>query len=91
MIAFWSDAAILLPLGAPVSPTALLDDILRLPARGLTNVAFPLELAATQARTGAGARCAGGAAVGLRTQRRTGPTPSRRASPAPGCAAGCQW
>nr|WP_274636050.1 VWA domain-containing protein [Microbacterium bovistercoris] len=48
VIAFWSDAAILLPLGAPVSPTALLDDILRLPARGLTNVAFPLELAATQ-------------------------------------------
>lgn len=48
VVAFWSDAAILLKLGQPVSPTDLLDDILRLPARGLTNVAFPLELAAAQ-------------------------------------------
>lgn len=48
VIAFWSDAAILLELGAPVKPMELLDTILRLPARGLTNVAFPLELAAKQ-------------------------------------------
>ena len=48
VIAFWSDAAIVLNLGDPVDPEALLDGILRLPARGLTNVAFPLELAATQ-------------------------------------------
>lgn len=46
--AFWSDAAILLQLGDPVEPMALLDDMLRVPARGLTNVAFPLELAARQ-------------------------------------------
>lgn len=48
VIAFWSDAAIVLNLGDPIDPEALLDAILRLPARGLTNVAFPLELAATQ-------------------------------------------
>lgn len=48
VLAFWSDAAILLPLGAPIRPMELLDQLLRLPARGLTNVAFPLELAAQQ-------------------------------------------
>ncbi len=48
VIAFWSDAAILLGLGDPVSPDRVLDALLRLPARGLTNVAFPLELAAQQ-------------------------------------------
>ena len=45
VIAFWSDAAVLLKLGAPVRPGELVDAILRLPARGLTNIAFPLELA----------------------------------------------
>ena len=45
VIAFWSDAAIVLNLGARVRPLSLLDDLLRIPARGLTNVAFPLELA----------------------------------------------
>jgi Mg-chelatase subunit ChlD len=48
VIAFWSDAAILLPLGNEVKPMDLLDTMLRIPARGLTNVAFPLELAAQQ-------------------------------------------
>lgn len=48
VIAFWSDAALLLRLGDPVEPMSLLDAILRIPARGLTNVAFPLELAAAQ-------------------------------------------
>jgi Mg-chelatase subunit ChlD len=48
VIAFWSDAAILLPLGAPFTPLNLLDDLLRVPARGLTNVGFPLQLAATE-------------------------------------------
>ncbi|MGE3286194.1 MAG: VWA domain-containing protein [Pseudonocardia sp.] len=46
VLAFWSDAAVLLELGAPVRPDALLDALLRLPARGLTNVSFPLEVAA---------------------------------------------
>lgn len=45
VIAFWSDAAVLHPLGTPVRPVELLDDVLRIPAKGLTNVAFPLELA----------------------------------------------
>ncbi|KIF72342.1 von Willebrand factor A [Streptomyces sp. AcH 505] len=48
VIAFWSDAAILLGLGEPVRPAELLDAMLRLPARGLTNVGFPLQLAARQ-------------------------------------------
>lgn len=48
VVAFWSDAALLLKLGDPVRPMELLDTILRIPARGLTNVAFPLEIAAKQ-------------------------------------------
>jgi Mg-chelatase subunit ChlD len=48
VIAFWSDAALLNPLGRPVDQTALLEDLLRLPAQGLTNVAFPLEVAARE-------------------------------------------
>jgi Mg-chelatase subunit ChlD len=48
VIAFWSDAAILLDLGEPVRPMELLDAMLRIPARGLTNVAFPLQLAAAR-------------------------------------------
>ncbi len=48
VIAFWSDAAILLNLGQPVKPMNLLESIMRIPAQGLTNVAFPLELASQQ-------------------------------------------
>jgi Mg-chelatase subunit ChlD len=48
VIAFWSDAAVLLPLGQPVRPLELLDSLLRIPARGLTNVGFPLGLAARE-------------------------------------------
>ncbi|WP_261166676.1 vWA domain-containing protein [Microbacterium sp. Marseille-Q6965] len=48
VIAFWSDAAILQKLGHAVPPSDVLDALLRIPARGLTNVAFPLELAARQ-------------------------------------------
>ena len=48
VIAFWSDAAVLLQLGHEVKPMDLLDSILQMPARGLTNIAFPLELAARQ-------------------------------------------
>ncbi|UOR01990.1 VWA domain-containing protein [Leucobacter allii] len=48
VVAFWSDAAVLLELGGPVRPMELLERILRIPARGLTNVAFPLEVAAQQ-------------------------------------------
>ena len=45
VIAFWSDAALLLALGERVEPGQLMETLLRLPARGLTNVGFPLELA----------------------------------------------
>lgn len=48
VVAFWSDAAVLLNLGHEVRPMELLDTILRIPARGLTNIAFPLEIALKQ-------------------------------------------
>ncbi|WP_233495991.1 VWA domain-containing protein [Geodermatophilus sp. TF02-6] len=48
VLAFWSDAAVLLHLGQPVAPLTLLDQLLAVPARGLTNVAFPLQQAARQ-------------------------------------------
>ena len=48
VIAFWSDAAIVLNLGDRVKPLSLLQDLLAIPARGLTNMAFPLELARRQ-------------------------------------------
>lgn len=48
VIAFWSDAAVLVQLGEHREPLAVLDLLLRVPAKGLTNVAFALELAAQQ-------------------------------------------
>jgi Mg-chelatase subunit ChlD len=45
VIAFWSDAAVLAHLGHRVAPQLLLDAMLRIPAKGLTNIAFPLEVA----------------------------------------------
>jgi Mg-chelatase subunit ChlD len=45
VIAFWSDAAILSHLGQHVGPQALVESMLRIPARGLTNLAFPLQAA----------------------------------------------
>lgn len=45
VVAFWSDAAVVAPLGPTSSPARLLDTLLRIPARGLTNVAFPLQVA----------------------------------------------
>lgn len=48
VVAFWSDAAVLQRVCHGRSPMTLLDDLLRIPARGLTNVGFPLEVAATE-------------------------------------------
>ena len=48
VVAFWSDAAVLVPLGDQVAPLAVLDLLLRVPAQGLTNVSFALETAARQ-------------------------------------------
>lgn len=42
VVAFWSDAVVLSPIGSRPGAAALLEDLLRLPAQGLTNVAFPL-------------------------------------------------
>jgi len=48
VLAFWSDAAVLLHLGQPVRPLELIDALLELPAKGLTNIAFPLQVAARE-------------------------------------------
>jgi Mg-chelatase subunit ChlD len=48
VLAFWSDAAVLLHLGQPVRPLDLVDALLELPAKGLTNIAFPLQVAARE-------------------------------------------
>ena len=48
VIAFWSDAAVLSHLGQRSSPQQLLDTMLRIPAKGLTNIAFPLQVAARE-------------------------------------------
>jgi Mg-chelatase subunit ChlD len=45
VIAFWSDAAVLGRLGQHVAPERLVESMLRIPARGLTNLAFPLQAA----------------------------------------------
>jgi len=45
VIAFWSDAAVLSRLWQHVPPERLVESMLRIPARGLTNLAFPLQVA----------------------------------------------
>lgn len=48
VVAFWSDAAVLVRLGEQVDPLAVLDLLLRVPTQGLTNVSFALQTAARQ-------------------------------------------
>jgi Mg-chelatase subunit ChlD len=48
VVAFWSDAAVLAHLGKVRDPRQLLDAMLAIPARGLTNIAFPLHAAARE-------------------------------------------
>ena len=48
VVAFWSDAAVLSRLGQHVPPQVLLDTMLRIPAKGLTNIAWPLQVAARE-------------------------------------------
>jgi Mg-chelatase subunit ChlD len=48
VVAFWSDAAVLSHLGRRVPAVRLLEDMLAIPARGLTNIAFPLQVAARE-------------------------------------------
>ncbi|MBK5219977.1 MAG: VWA domain-containing protein, partial [Thermoleophilia bacterium] len=48
VLAFWSDAAWVAHLDSELSPRRTIDALLGIPARGLTNVSFPLELAARE-------------------------------------------
>jgi Mg-chelatase subunit ChlD len=48
VVAFWSDAAVLNHLGHHVPAQRLLTEMLAMPARGLTNIAFPLQVAARE-------------------------------------------
>jgi Mg-chelatase subunit ChlD len=50
VVAFWSDAAVLTRFGDPTTPLGILDTVLSIPARGLTNVQFALDTAATLLR-----------------------------------------
>jgi Mg-chelatase subunit ChlD len=52
VVAFWSDAAVLVRPGERVAPLAVLDMLLRVPTRGLTNVTFALTTAARLAADG---------------------------------------
>lgn len=51
VLAFWSDAAVLTRFGDPMTSLGILDTILTIPARGLTNVQFALETASQLLRT----------------------------------------
>ena len=48
VVAFWSEAAVLCHLGQRIAPQALVESMVSIPARGLTNVAFPLQVAARE-------------------------------------------
>ncbi|MEO6881282.1 MAG: VWA domain-containing protein [Mycobacteriaceae bacterium] len=48
VVAFWSDAAVLVRPGESVDPMTVLDLLVRVPTQGLTNVSFALEVAAHQ-------------------------------------------
>ena len=56
VVAFWSDAALLTTLEAPCTPGRLLDQLLRIPARGLTNVHFGLAVARAELNRSAARR-----------------------------------
>ncbi|MGC5614915.1 vWA domain-containing protein [Georgenia sp. Z1491] len=45
VVAFWSDAAILSPMGRTATSGEILELLVRIPARGLTNLELPLRLA----------------------------------------------
>jgi Mg-chelatase subunit ChlD len=48
VVTFWSDAAWLAHFGARITPHRLLDALVAMPTRGLTNLCLPLELAARE-------------------------------------------
>ena len=45
VVAFWSDAAVLAHLGQRVPAQRIIESMVGIPARGLTNLAFPLQVA----------------------------------------------
>jgi Mg-chelatase subunit ChlD len=45
VVTFWSDAAVLAHLGQHVAAERIVESMVRIPARGLTNLAFPLQVA----------------------------------------------
>jgi Mg-chelatase subunit ChlD len=45
VVAFWSDAAVLAHLGQKATPQRIVESMVAIPARGLTNIAFPLQVA----------------------------------------------
>jgi Mg-chelatase subunit ChlD len=45
VVAFWKDAALVTPLNHPEPPSVILERLLRIPAKGLTNVHFALTVA----------------------------------------------
>jgi Mg-chelatase subunit ChlD len=51
VVAFWKDAAIVRPMGPAPSGLRLLDELLSIPAKGLTNVQFALATGLAQLRT----------------------------------------
>jgi MoxR-like ATPase len=55
VIAFWSDAAVLLRLGERAPLERLVGEILGLDAAGLTNISFPLDYARSELGTGGNA------------------------------------
>jgi MoxR-like ATPase len=50
VVAFWKDAALVKPIDTHRSGEVVLRDLLRIPARGLTNVAFGLEIGLRELR-----------------------------------------
>lgn len=58
VVAFWKDAAVVRPMGPVASGLGLLDELLSIPAKGLTNVQFALNVGfAELARARAQRRC----------------------------------
>lgn len=45
VVAFWSDAVRVVDFGSTIAPGRLVELLARVPAQGLTNVAFPLDIA----------------------------------------------
>ena len=91
VIAFWSDAAVLLELGAPVDTARLIGDLLALPGQGLTNISFPLEVAGRALAGRAGYEQRASAPLRLPAQRRPGSPNRGRSLTPPRCLAGRQW